>query len=244
MYHPALRKQLYKYLINCVNSQENCEELILTVLPIMQRSDEIQKDDKKLIFQLLHAYATISPKLSITALIQLVNYGISKKDDVYDRLIHEELINRIQNGDLKFLSVNEIKKLTKYLSRIPEEINQEISQLICNELELIQDEDCQLTDTRDIVNTLCFLVLSFDTVSVKLVSKIFQAVNSMSSTELKSKLPKEVSKELLFVVHQNLFPQSANNLNDLEKQFKSHFVGVSDTFFCRLLVNIQQVRIQ
>ena len=82
----------------------------------MQRSDEIQKDDKKLIFQLLHAFASISSKLSITALIQIVNYGISKKDDVYDGLIHEELINRIQSGDLKFLSVNEIKKLTKYLS--------------------------------------------------------------------------------------------------------------------------------
>ena len=244
LYHPVLRKSLYKYLINCaIVNEEHCEELILTILPIMQRSDEIQKDDKKLIFQLLHAFASISSKLSITALIQIVNYGISKKDDVYDGLIHEELINRIQSGDLKFLSVNEIKKLTKYLSRIPEEIDGSISQLICNELELVQDEDCQLTDTRDIVHSLCYLALSFDTVSVKLVSKIFEAVNSVSSNELKSKLPKELSKELLFVVHQNLFPQSAKKLVNLEEQFKSHFVGVSDSFFCRLLVNIQQVSI-
>ena len=234
LYHQVLRKVLYNYLINYPE-----EQLIRAIIPIMQRSDEIQKDDKKLILQLLGTCGLITSQLSMSALIQLINYGISKKDDVYDQLIHQELIKRIPE-ELKFLSVNEIKKLTKYLSRIPEEINGLISQLISAELELIEDEECQLTDTRDILQTLCFLVVSMDTVGSKLIGQIFQAVNEIN-LDLKTQETKAISKELLFAVHRKLFPKSAE-LSDLEEQYKAHFIGLSDSYFCRLLVNIQQVK--
>ena len=244
LYHPMLRQALYKYLIDQSVQVEDRQSLIMTILPILQRGDEIQKDSEDSIFELLEAYAKVCTDMNLSTLVHLVNHGISKKDHVYDQVIHNEIKNKVLNDDLKTLSVNEIKKLTKYLSRIPEEISDQLGQAISDELEKIQDQDCQLTDTRDLVQSICYLIISLNNCSVNLVAKIFQAVNQVQVSTLKTLLPKEVSKELLLAVHKHLFPNSSSDPEDLERQFKQHFVGQKDAFFCRLLVNIEQVEVK
>ena len=118
---------MYHHLITQSVQVEDRQSLIMTMLPILKRSDEIQKDSEDLIFELLKTYATVCTDLNLSTLVQLVDHAISKRDHVYDQVIHSEISNKVLNGDLKTLSVNEIKKLCKYLSRVPEEISDQVT---------------------------------------------------------------------------------------------------------------------
>ena len=59
--------------------------------------------------------------LATSSIIQIVNHGISFGDSVHDESMTGELLKRLSNGGnhVKSLSINELKKVLKYLSRIP-----------------------------------------------------------------------------------------------------------------------------
>ena len=59
--------------------------------------------------------------LATSSIIQIVNHGISFGDSVNDESMTGELLKRLSQGGnhVKSLSINELKKVLKYLSRIP-----------------------------------------------------------------------------------------------------------------------------
>jgi len=128
-----------------------------------------------------------------------------------------------QGGNhVKSLSINELKKVLKYLSRIPLEGHDSaiVKQSMTNigaELKVISDMDCQLTDTRDLLQCLMYLTLTFDTIVEDKLKSIWEAVNEIQ--DFNQYTGKEMSKRITSI-HEKLFPNSSN---DLDQQFKDFF---------------------
>ena len=67
----------------------------------------------------LETLSVSKENLSTSSLIQIVNHGISFGEHVNDTSLTDELLKRLSGTDVKSLSINELKKVLKYLSRIP-----------------------------------------------------------------------------------------------------------------------------
>ena len=102
------------------------------------------------------------------------------------------------------------------------------------ELKVISDLDCQLTDTRDLLQCLMYLTLTFDTIVEDKLKSIWEAVNEIP--DFNQYTGKEMSKRIIISIHEKLFPNSSN---DLDQQFKDFFQRQTEET-CRLLVNLEK----
>ena len=91
----------------------NCSQLIL--LLILKGVDEGD------MINFLQTLGVSRENLATSSIIQIVNHGISFGDSVNDESMTGELLKRLSQGGnhVKSLSINELKKVLKYLSRIP-----------------------------------------------------------------------------------------------------------------------------
>lgn len=133
IYHPKLRQAIYRRL-----AKSDSSLLFSLALPILQQGEQkIDAIDKK--NWVKDAFEN-AQKLNISALLQCAVH--STYFNFYSTKITECLHEKIAEGQLKNLSVNELKKLLKYLSRIQD--NHQID-IIMQELNNIADFNCQLT---------------------------------------------------------------------------------------------------
>ena len=71
-------------------------------------------DDGDMI-KFLETLSVSKENLSTSSLIQIVNHGISFGEHVNDTSLTDELLKRLSGIDVKSLSINELKKVLKYL---------------------------------------------------------------------------------------------------------------------------------
>ena len=101
---------------------------------------------------------------------------------------------------------------------------------ISEELDKIADQDCKPKDSKDIIQSLIYLLVTFDVVNVKKNQLLFEAVNEIPVKSLQ--LPKnELSTELLHVAHKKFFPKSATN----------HHEYIDEGHITRMVVHLEQV---
>ena len=77
--------------------------------------------DERDMINFLQTLGVSRDNLATSSIIQIVNHGISFGDSVNDESMTGELLKRLSQGGnhVKSLSINELKKVLKYLSRIP-----------------------------------------------------------------------------------------------------------------------------
>ena len=90
------------------------------------------------------------------------------------------------------------------------------------------------TDTKDLIQCLVFLLISFDKVLPDKLEQIFEAVNQIENMDRFSS--KELSREIICSIHQKLFPKSSANLHE---QYSLH-LSYDETEILRLIANLEQ----
>ena len=117
----SLRQALYQHLATLGNDEEK-DMLISVVLPILIRGKNSDKRiGEEYIMKLLARLSVTREHFATPSLIQIVNHGISFGENVNNKLLTAELLNRLSQGgnEIKNLSVNELQIVLKYLNRVP-----------------------------------------------------------------------------------------------------------------------------
>lgn len=220
LYMPYLRDTLYLFILSCDINQES-DLLISLMLPIMQQDNCVKKDQEKHLSNLLDAFFEASGNVSTQTLLHVIIHCMRVGDHMYHDKLTCLVVDRIiHNNDVKRLSVNELKKLSKLLTRMRFiEFDKSISTCLLQELSMIADHECKLTDTRDILQSWAYLLISFECVDSEKLKMVFQAINEMHTDALKMS-GKELAREVIKSVHKKLFPMSAANNDLMDAEFK------------------------
>ena len=123
IFNSNLREALYKHLAKSGNDEEK-DMLFSVVLPILIRGKNSYKGiGEEYILKLLTRLSASRQQFATSTLIHIVNHGISFGENVSNKLLTEELLNRLSQGEdeIKKLSVNELQIVLKYLNRIHSE---------------------------------------------------------------------------------------------------------------------------
>ena len=92
---------------------DDCSQLILLLI--------LKGVDERDMINFPQTLGVSRENLATSSIIQIVNHGISFGDSVHDESMTGELLKRLSQGGnhVKSLSINELKKVLKCLSRIP-----------------------------------------------------------------------------------------------------------------------------
>ena len=93
----------------------------------------------------------------------------------------------------------------------------------CDELINIDDNECMLVDTHDLISCWCYLLVSFDAIDKDFIVNIYEAVNELKISDLKTMSESEICHVILKAVHKKLFPKSAINEEKIELELKEYF---------------------
>ena len=115
-----------------------------------------------------------------------------------------------------------------------------IIQHIIKELNQIEEnstnyKECKLVDTRDLLVSWCYILVSFQEINVEFFAKTFEAVNGIDS-KIYNMNEKEAAHLVLKAIHQKLFPKSATDQAQLDLELKENF-HVGAPAILRLLIN-------
>lgn len=253
LYLPRLRANLYEYLASILEDfqvpYEDKDVLFATVLPILQqgssyKSEETSAAEVQKFAQTLVKFAK-SVKLNTLILCSYHLQSLRNVDNL--QALASEMVLGIQSRSCQVanLSLNDIKKMLQFLARMansqtsmdPQLLESSVD-IVKGELVKISDQDCQLTDTRDLLQCLLFLQLAFDHIVPCKYEHIFQAINDMPEADFFSYPVQDLNKNLLIAIHSRLFPNSCSQLED---QFSKHFRQREDSEkFLRLIANLEQ----
>ena len=110
--------------------------------------------------------------------------------------------------------------------------------LISKELNQIDDNECKLVDTRDILTCWSFLLESYKVTDTNFLMKFYETMNEFDHTVF-SMTEKQIFHMFIKSLHKKIFPKSSEDENKLELELKEHFEIGTETLL-RLLINIDQ----
>ena len=110
--------------------------------------------------------------------------------------------------------------------------------LISKELNQIDDNECKLVDTRDILTCWSFLLESYKVSDTNFLMKFYETMNEFDYTVL-SMTEKQIFHMFIKSLHKKIFPKSSEDENRLELELKEHFEIGSEALL-RQLINIDQ----
>ena len=98
----------------------------------------------------------------------------------------------------------------------------------------ISDQDCRLSHSKELINILVYLSISFDRFVPEKCKAIIEGINSVENMTQKS--AEDISKEVIIEIYKRMFPSSANENQDLNAEFDK-YLSKDKTGVLRLLVN-------